>query len=100
MTNTRRGFGRERHSGLKVGLTGIALAGFVVAWVGFGDSHGAAGADLVQGSPAAETPTVPSRTPIPVGTPATGATVTPAPTRAVDEEPQPLATRAKRSRAS
>lgn len=35
----RRGFSRERHTALKLGLSGIALSGFGLAWLGFSSAH-------------------------------------------------------------
>lgn len=35
----RRGFSRERHARLKLAISGAALAGFALAWLGFSSAH-------------------------------------------------------------
>lgn len=40
MTNGRRGFSRERHGLLKLGICALAVAGFAGGWSAFSASHG------------------------------------------------------------
>ncbi|MBN9494309.1 hypothetical protein J0H33_13350 [bacterium] len=54
----RTGFSAERRTGMKVALTGISLAGFAAAWVGFANgSHPGGQSSATSGS---ETPAAPS----------------------------------------
>ncbi len=50
MANARRGFNRERHTSLKLAITGLALGGFSLAWAGFPASHASVEPELQPGA--------------------------------------------------
>lgn len=120
VTSTRRGFGKERHTGLKATLAGLAVGGFAVAWAGFGAAQPPviAGSPLVDetapGTTAVPTPTItnspvtapatptPARTPASLPTPAQSPPTEAPPTvSGAKPDPTPKVTRtAKRTRGS
>ena len=116
MAGPRKGFTKERHSGLKAVLAGIGLLGFASGWAGFSNAHSEsvsdrpalASIDPVEAGIEAATPTTTrtitpaSRTALPVGTPAPASSTTIVPTATVSgAAPNPAATRTpKKSRGS
>src|SRR5688572_8370012 len=116
MAGPRKGFTKERHSGLKAVLSGIALVAFAGGWLGFSNAHpetggedaalpliGPAEARLTTATPTTTRTTTPgSRTPLPAGTPAPASPATVAPTATVSgAAPNPAASRTpKKSRGS
>jgi hypothetical protein len=116
MAGPRKGFTKERHSGLKALLTGIGLLGFAGGWAGFSNAHSEsvsdgpalASIDAVEAGLETATPTTTrtitpaSRTALPAGTPAPASSTTIVPTATVSgAAPKPAATRTpKKSRAS
>jgi|GEM_PF-6193015 len=81
MATQRRGFTKEKHGALKGVLTGVALAGFGAAWLGFSSSHEDAGASntlALASDPS--TPAPATATPAATRTVTTSRTATPAAT--------------------
>lgn len=114
MTNSRRGFSRERHPFLKLGICVLAVAGFTGGWTAFSASHGEpkAVAQAAVGEPsplpaATGTPTRPSGsttptsgTPVPVLPTQTPAAAPTAEGTPAASKPTPAVTPKKKSRGS
>lgn len=95
MATRRRGFGKERHTALKAGVTLLSLAGMGAGWLVFDASHKTVSEPVATPLPLTATPALP---PPPGGTPT--ATAHAATTTAAAGEPTPRPTRARVSRGS
>ncbi len=52
MANRWRGFAKEKHTGLKIGMTVVSAIGFAAAWLGFAGTHPQATAQAAASTPA------------------------------------------------
>ena len=56
MTASRKGFSKERHTGLKLAISAFSLAGFAAAWAGFASNHSSSPTAVAEPSPSFTTP--------------------------------------------
>jgi hypothetical protein len=106
MATPSRGLARERHTGIKAAAAATAVGGFVAAWLGFANSHGAATVDdsseVLALAPTLESTAAPTPTAIPTASVAgaEGSTATAESTAEPAATPTVIATAMPQSRIS